>query len=323
MRLHQAIQQFLEEGKAQSTPPLIVLLGPTASGKTALSLKIAHEFNGEIVSADSRQIYKYMDIGTDKILPQQQEGIHHHMLDLVEPNQEFTLADYKRLAIKDINEIHKRQKLPILCGGTGLYLNAIIENYQIPQVPPQYDLRQKLFEHQKTHGPLSLYNMLKEKDPETAAHIHPNNTRYVVRALEINLAGNHQKQDQKGEQLFNIFSIGIDWPREKLYARIEKRVDLQIERGLLNEVKTLLMKGFDQKIPAMSSLGYLELITYINGQSTLEEAIEKIKQNTRNYAKRQITWFRRYKDIHWIKGEDLERDQDPELSVYQLAKEEP
>lgn len=306
MQLFEDIRQFLLESAQLNKKPLIAVVGPTASGKTALSLKIAKEFNGEIISADSRQIYRYMDIGTDKIPVSMQEGVRHYLLDIIEPNGEFTVADFKRMTLKIMPEIHARQNVPILCGGTGLYLDAVIENYQIPHIPPQYDIRQKLAQYYEQHGAVALHTLLKERDPETAARIHPNNVRYVIRALEINLVGGDRKQDRKGERMFHVFKIGIDWPRELLYERINRRVENQLERGLLNEVKTLLMKGYHEKLPAMSSLGYLELVNHIKGEKTLPEAVEDIKRNTRNYAKRQMTWFRRYNDIRWVGGEDLE-----------------
>ena len=308
MKILEDISQFLLESEQLGKKPLIVIMGPTASGKTTLSLKIAGTFNGEIISADSRQVYKYMDIGTAKIPENSMEGIRHHLLDVVSPDVEFTVADFKRHTLKVINEIHLRRKIPILCGGTGLYLNAVIENYQIPQVPPQPDLRKQLAQYYEEHGEIMLHNLLKERDPEAAERIHPNNVRYVIRALEINYVGNHQKKDSKGEQLFNTFTIGIEWPREVLYERINRRVEDQMGSGLLNEVKTMLMKGFNEKLPAMSSLGYLELIAFLKGELTLEQAKEEIKKNTRNYAKRQLTWFRRYKDIYWLDGAELERD---------------
>jgi tRNA dimethylallyltransferase len=306
MKLFEDIGQFLLESEQMGKRAIVAVLGPTASGKTALSLRIARAFNGEIISADSRQIYRHMDIGTDKIPDQKQEGVRHHLINIIDPREEFTLADYKRSAIKAINDIHIRKKLPILCGGTGLYLNTIIENYQIPQVAPQYDLRQQLAQYYEEHGPLALHKLLRDRDPETADRIHPHNVRYVIRALEINEVGKQQKVDRKGEQLFNVFSVGIDWPRDELYERINRRVDDQVERGLLNEVKTLLMKGYDEKLPSMSSLGYLELIAFLKGMKTYEEALEEIKKNTRNYAKRQITWFRRYANVHWISSQELD-----------------
>lgn len=306
MEIFQQLSEFIDQTAAEGKKPLVVILGPTASGKTALSLYIGKMFNGEIISADSRQIYKYMDIGTDKVMQSQREGVQHHLIDELEPNQEFTVSDFKRLAIKSIEEILRRRHLPVLAGGTGLYLNTVLQNYQIPRVPPQHDLRYQLQKYYERYGANQLYKILQEKDPEAAARIHPNNVRYVIRALEINIAGNTPKVDEKAEPLFEVFSIGIDWPRETLYERINGRVDELVQRGLLNEVKTLLMKGFDEKIPAMTSIGYQELINYIRGYCTLEEAVEEIKKNTRNYAKRQLTWFRHYKDVHWIKGEELE-----------------
>ncbi len=305
MDIFKELQDFLQNPENKN--PLIVVLGPTASGKTAISLKIAKMFNGEIISTDSRQVYKYMDIGTDKILPAQQEGVPHHMLDFVDPTEEFTLADYKRIALKTIDEIYRRKHIPMLVGGTGLYINAIIQNYQIPQVPPNAQLRQELTEYCQKNGIEALYKILQEKDPQAAKRIHPNNIRYVIRALEINLAGNIKKIDTKGEPAFNVFVIGIDWPREELYARINQRVDNQIKRGLLNEFKTLLLKGYKETLPSMSSLGYKELVPFMRGECPLEKAVEDIKQNTRNYAKRQVTWFKKYKNIHWIDGHELEK----------------
>lgn len=306
MQLFEQLQQFLDSTHAKRGRPLISILGPTASGKTALSLEIAAKFNGEIISADSRQIYRYMDIGTDKILPPAQKGIRHHLLDMVDPDEEFTLAHFKKFALQAIEEIESREKIPLLVGGTGLYFNAVTQNYQIPQVPPNPELRQKFTEFYEKNGAQALYNLLQEHDPQAAARIeHPNNVRYVIRALEINLGGGMKKEDLKEKPIFQTFSIGIRWPRELLYERINKRVDLQIERGLVDEVKKLLAQGYSEKLPSMSSLGYPQIIAYIKGECTLEEAVEKIKSDTRHYAKRQMTWFRRYPDIHWIDGEEL------------------
>lgn len=306
MHIFEDVQQFLADCKAQGKPAIVAIVGPTASGKTSLSLALAKAINGEIISADSRQVYKYLDIGTDKIHESARQGIPHHLIDILEPDAEFTLADYKRMAIKAINEIHRRQKVPILCGGTGLYLNAIIENYQVPKIPPQYDLRQELARYYEEHGAEALHKLLQEKDPEAAARIHPNNVAYVVRAIEINIAGGQPKRDTKGEPDFEVFTVGIDWPREVLYDRINGRVDELIDKGLLNEVKTLLVRGYKPNIPSMASIGYQELIEFLQGNGTLEEAVDKIKQNTRNYCKRQLTWFRRYKNIQWLEGSELE-----------------
>jgi len=306
MDIYQEIKQFLSQCEAENKPAIIAIVGPTASGKTALSLKIAHEINGEIISADSRQVYKYMDIGTDKLHESKMEGIKHHLIDIIDPAEVFTLSDYKRLAIKAINEIHRRKKIPILCGGTGLYINAIIQNYQVPVVSPQFDLRQKLAQYYEQNGAEALHDMLKERDPEAAKQIHPNNVPYVVRALEINIAGNQNKKNITGDEEFAVFTIGIDWPREVLYERINSRVDDLIGNGLLNEVKTLFIQGYNEKMRSMNSIGYQELIEFLRGNAMLDQAIENIKKNTRNYCKRQQTWFRRYKNIHWIDGQNLQ-----------------
>jgi tRNA dimethylallyltransferase len=305
MKIFEDIRLFLEKCQEQDKKPLIAILGPTASGKTTISIQIAKQFNGEVISADSRQIYKHMDIGTAKITEPEMEGIKHHLLDVVDPKEEFTLADFKRLALKAINEIHTRKKVPILCGGTGLYFSAIIQNYYIPRIPPQFDLRQKLAQYYEEHGAEELHKLLQEKNPQEAKKIHPHNVRYVIRALEISMVGGEQKKKTQGEPMFEVFKIGMDWPRDVLYERINRRVHEQLDSGLINEVKTLLMKGYNEKLPSMSSLGYPELIEYIKGEVSLEEATENIKKNTRNYCKRQFTWFRREKDIYWVSGEEL------------------
>lgn len=306
MKIFDKIREFLTACEENGEKPLIAVLGPTASGKTALSVEIARIFDGEVISADSRQVYKYMDIGTAKIAPHEMKGVRHHLLDVVEPDGEFTLSDFKRHALKAINEIHLRKSIPVLCGGTGLYFSTIMQNYEIPRIPPQFDLRQKLAQYYEEHGAEALHAMLKERDPAAAEKIHPNNVRYVIRALEINMAGGVRKNDTKGRPMFAVFKIGIDWPREILYDRINRRVEEQLSAGLLNEVKGLLMRGYDEKLPSMSSLGYPELIGYIKGEATLEEAAENIRKNTRNYCKRQMTWFRREKDVFWISGKELE-----------------
>lgn len=304
MTIIEEIAAFLEHAREEGRKPLLAIVGPTAAGKTALSLKMAEKFDGEIISADSRQVYKHMDIGTDKIPPAARKNIPHHMIDVVEPNREFTVADFKRMATQAISDIHRRNRVPILCGGTGLYINVITQDYQLPDVPPNEELREELRKILEQKGPVFLHGILQEKDMEVANKIHPNNVPYVIRALEI-LDGGAQKINQKREPKYDIFIIGIDWPKEVLYQKINSRVDELMENGLLNEVKTLLMKGYNAKMPSLTSLGYLELIQFLEGHVTLEEAVEEIKKNTRNYCKRQMTWFRRDKNIHWIQGEDI------------------
>ena len=225
----------------------------------------------------------------------------HHMIEVLEPDDKFTVAEYKQKAIHIINTILRKKKVPILVGGTGLYISAIVENYEIPQIPPNFELRNALQMEAKKHGWERLYQKLREVDPMAAEQIDPKNIRYVIRALEINAAGQKKSNDKK-QPLFDHFFVGIERSREDLYKRIEKRVDEQVRGGLVDEVSKLILKGYGENLPAISALGVKELIPYLHGEISLEEAMDKIKQNTRNYAKRQMTWFRRYKDIHWIQN---------------------
>lgn len=297
MNLTPKLKSFLKTAQK----PLIVILGPTASGKTALSLKIARQINGEIISTDSRQIYKGLEIGADVLPEDQREGIPHHMIGIVTPNQAYSLAEYKIQAEKIIGQIRERGHIPILTGGTGLYISALIEDYDVPKVPADKNLREKLKKEAARKGPGALHKRLAKLDPEAAKHIHPNNLRYVIRALEINLKTGKPKNNKKAaanhhndRNKKDIFMIGIDWPREELYKRINDRVDTQDQRGLIEEVKKLLAHEYDETLPAMTSLGVKEIIPFIRGEQTLEECKEILKKNTRNYAKRQMTWFRRY-----------------------------
>ncbi len=290
-----------------SEKPLIVILGPTASGKTGLSLELAQKFDGEIISTDSRQIYEEMEIGTAMILPNEQKGVPHHMLSITTPDKTLTLGEYKELVLKEIAEIQKREHIPMLVGGTGLYISAIIEGYDVPRVAPNEKLRKKLNEEATKHGSEYIHEKLKKLDPEAAEKIHPNNTRYVIRAIEINKGTKSAKPDKKSGPQFDVFMIGINWPREKLYDRINQRVEIQVKEGLLEEVRKLLRKGYAEELPSMSSLGVKEIIPFLRGEQDLEECKETLKKNTRNYAKRQMTWFRRYDNVHWLTPEDVKK----------------
>jgi tRNA dimethylallyltransferase len=291
----QDITEFLQT----AAKPLLVILGPTASGKTSLSIKLAKKFDGEVISADSRQLYRDMEIGTDAISQEKMDGVPHHMVGVLEPNEQFTVAEYKQKSIHIVNTILRKKKVPILVGGTGLYISAIVENYEIPQVPPNFELRNQLQKEAEKYGTEYIYKKLQEIDPQTAEKIDRHNPRYIMRAIEIKKAG-LSKDDTKKKPLFDHFFIGINRPREELYKRIEKRVDEQVQSGLTEEVEKLMQKGYDETLPAITALGVKELMPYLRGEISLEEAKDQIKQNTRNYAKRQMTWFRRYKDIHWI-----------------------
>ncbi|MBO8177009.1 MAG: tRNA (adenosine(37)-N6)-dimethylallyltransferase MiaA [Bacillus sp. (in: Bacteria)] len=282
---------------------LVVLIGPTAVGKTKLSIELAKRFNGEIISGDSMQIYKGMDIGTAKITKEEMEGIPHHLIDIKEPTESFSVAEFQTLVRDKINEIHNRHHLPMIVGGTGLYIQAVIYDYQFADSPGDENFRNQLEERIKKEGNLSLYEELKRIDPESATSIHPNNVRRVIRALEIfHTTGKTMTEyirNQQQELLYDVVIIGLTMEREKLYERINRRVDLMMEQGLLDEVKRL----YDAKIrdvQSIQAIGYKELYEYLDGRLSLEEAVEQLKQNSRRYAKRQLTWFRNKMDVHWF-----------------------
>ncbi len=302
----------------QKKIPLLVILGPTASGKTALSLELAHALNGEIISTDSRQIYREIDIGSDKISPEKQEGVPHYMIDVASPDEVYTMSNFKRDAEARIRDIHACGKLPMLVGGTGLYIRAIVQNFDLPEVPPNQELRQKFEKMSKEE----LYAMLVERDPQAAKKIHINNIPYVTRALEI-IESQGTKTARKNESPYDTLVIGIDWPREELWKRIDLRVDLQMQRGLVEESRALLEK-YEIKLPSMSSLGLKEFERYFKGECSLEDVASTIKKNTRHYAKRQQTWFRKEPGVHWVSGPELEKHSDrltPEIIAACLSWE--
>lgn len=283
-------------------PKIIVLVGPTASGKTAMSLKLAKKYGGEIVNADSRQVYRKMDIGTAKAKKDNgvefySQGIRHHLINIANPDEEFTLAEYKKLAFETIDDIISQGKLPIIVGGTGLYVWAVVDNLDIPAVAPNTRLRGEL----EKKSANELVRMLEEKDPDTANRIDLKNPRRVIRALEIVLS---LKKDGTFEQKkllpkYEALQIGLNVNRESLTERINERVDQQIRDGLVEEVKKLAEK-YSWKLPSMSGIGYKQIGYYLRGEISLPEAVEMIKRDTRRYAKRQMTWFRREKRINWI-----------------------
>lgn len=285
-------------------PKIIAIVGPTASGKTEMSLALAKKFNGEIVNADSRQVYREMDIGTAKEKPDNERGdyfvrgIRHHLIDMVNPGEEFTLAHYKKLVFEAIDNILSRGKLPIVAGGTGLYVRTIVDNPDIPAVAPDLKLRAEL--EKKSLTELSV--MLQKIDPKTAKKIDMQNPRRIIRAIEVAVSGESFLDLQnKFDPRYDALQIGISVEREELNERINTRVDRQIEDGLVEEVKKLAQK-YDWKLPAMSGIGYKQIGFYLRGEIFLPEAIEMIKRDTRRYAKRQMTWFHKDERIKWIKN---------------------
>ncbi|TSC74914.1 MAG: tRNA dimethylallyltransferase [Parcubacteria group bacterium Gr01-1014_30] len=283
---------------------LVVVLGPTASGKTELALKLAKRFRGEVVSADSRQIYRGMNIGTAKPKKAEGEAVKHHLVDIKNPNQLYTVWQYKRDAVKKINEILTRGKTPLLVGGTGLYIKAVIDNLAIPRAKPDKKLRKLLEAKIKKSGLKSVYEELVKVDPEAAYIVDPQNPRRVIRALEVAIKTKRpfSKQRKKGRPLFDSLQIGLNLKQNELKDRIEERVDNMVEAGLLKEVKGLV-KLYDKNLPAFDAIGYRETIDHLQGKSSLKRTAEEIKKNTWRFAKRQMTWFKRDKRINWVKNQ--------------------
>src|SRR3989339_771144 len=307
MDIFELVSNFLKNIPKDKIP-LIILLGPTASGKTGLSVELAKKFNGEIISADSRQIYKEMDIGTAKIKKEERQDVPHHLIDAVLPNENFTTFDFKKLAEEKIFDIYKRNKIPFIIGGTGLYIRAIIENFTLGATPPNWQLRKQLEEEASQYGKEYVWKKLKALNETEAMKIPPNNLRYVIRGIEKVVSSqwsvvskNKNSCFQKNDNKYHILKFAIDWPREVLYDRIDKRVDKQIEDGLIEETKYLLSK-YDRNLPSMSSLGYLQIAKFLNNEMTLDEAKDLLKKETRHYAKRQMTWFSKEKEVVWING---------------------
>lgn len=287
-----------------------MIIGPTAVGKTALSIHLAKRFKGEIISGDSMQVYKGMDIGTAKITPEETEGIPHHLIDIKEPDESFSAAEFQQLVRQKITEITNKGCLPIIVGGTGLYIQSVIYDYQFSETGGDPQLREALEKEAAQAGKEALHERLRQVDPEAATVIHPNNVRRVIRALEIfHTTGkrmSEQQSQQPDELLYETALIGLTMDREMLYNRINQRVDSMIKDGLLEEVKTLWEKGI-RNGQAVQAIGYKELFSYLRGEETLEEAVEQLKQNSRNYAKRQLTWFRNKMNVDWFDLSDEEK----------------
>lgn len=293
----------------ENLPKIIAVIGPTASGKTDLGIFLAKKFNGEIVNFDSRQIYIKMDIGTAKPIGEWREiegikvyvveGVVHHLMDFVDPGMDYSLANFKVDAFRVIDDILSRGKLPILVGGTGLYFWGVIDNLDLTKTEPNKELRSEL--ESKTSA--ELVEMLKEKDPESATLIDLKNPRRVLRALEVVLSTGESfvSRQGKSDPHYNVLQIGLSWPREELNTRIDQRSEQQIRDGLVEETQKLA-KEYSWKLPSMSGIGYRQVGYFLRGEMTLPEAIEVLKRDTRHYAKRQMTWFKRDKRIVWITG---------------------
>ncbi len=283
--------------------PLIVILGPTAVGKTALAIHAASALNGEIVSADSRQVYRHMDIGTAKPAPDELAAVPHHLIDIVTPDQPYSLAEYQRGAYRAIQDIHARGRLPLLVGGTGQYLTAVLEGWGIPEVPPDPSLRAELEDFAAAQGARALHDRLRAVDPAAASRIDYRNIRRVVRALEVSLLTGTpiSALQRKSPPPYRVLQIGLTLPREALYERIDARVERMIAAGLEREVRALLDAGYTWGCPAMSGLGYAQWQPYLAGDATLDEVAGAIRRETRAFARRQYTWFRGHDSgIRWL-----------------------
>ena len=293
--------------------PLIILTGPTAVGKTALSIELAKDLNAEIISADSMQIYEYMDVGSAKVTKEEMDGVIHHLIDEVKPDYAFSVSEFQKRANKYIKDIDDRGKKVLVTGGTGLYLNSLIYDMDFAKSNSNSKLREELELELKEKGIDYMHEKLRALDEDAANRIHKNNTKRVIRALEVCLDGKNMQDfstELKYNENYQPIIIVLNRDREVLYERINKRVDLMMENNLIDEVKHLLDIGYDKNLISMQGIGYKEIVKYLEGEYSLDEAIEIIKRDSRRYAKRQITWFKRYKESKWF---DLDKYDNSEI----------
>lgn len=296
--------------------PLVIILGPTAAGKTSAAISLARKLDGEIVSADSRQLYRDMDIGTAKPNAKELTAVPHHLIDVANPDENWSLAIYQRQAYLAIDNIHQREKLPFLVGGTGQYIRAILEGWVIPPQRPDDDLREALNHWAESIGANGLHERLAKVDAEAASNIDYRNLRRTVRALEVIFNTGERFSDLRKHQAcrYSPITFGIEWPREALYERVDQRIEEMLEEGLVEEVKSLLAAGYSPSLPTMSAIGYGEIIQYLQGVINYEEAVSLIKRNTRVFIRRQANWFKPDDPrITWIKASERMVDQMEEI----------
>ena len=290
--------------------PLIVLTGPTAVGKTSLSISLAKAVNGEIISTDSMQVYKGMDIGSAKIRKEEMQGVMHYLVDILEPEEEFHIVKFQELAKAAMEEIYAKGKIPILVGGTGFYIQAVTRDIDFTQAEQETSYREELEQLAKEKGTEYLHEKLREVDPKSAENIHANNVKRVIRALEFyhqngTPISEHNEEQKQQTSPYNLAYFVLTAPREILYERIDRRVDQMMEEGLLEEVKSLRERGCHRGMVSMQGLGYKEILAYLEGEYPLEEAVRILKRDTRHFAKRQLTWFRREQDVIWVDKEQF------------------
>jgi tRNA dimethylallyltransferase len=311
--LKKGVVDTVNDGGAGQAIPLLAIVGPTATGKTETGVTVAEAINGEIISADSMLVYRHMDIGTAKPSPGEKRGIPHHMIDIIDPEENFTVAIYAHMVHKLIPAIWKNGKIPILVGGTGLYIRSVVDGFNFAVTGPDLKYRKSLEEYIILKGSDGLHDLLAACDPVTAARLHPNDTKRIIRALEVF----HQTgksisalSNSTTSTHFNLLMFGLTMNREKLYGVINNRVDQMIDRGLVAEVKNLLARGYDEGMNSMQGLGYKEILLYLKGEITLSEAVDTLKRSTRRFAKRQLTWFNRDKRIRWLNVDNYQNNRE-------------
>lgn len=304
--------------------PLIILTGPTAVGKTELSIELAKKVNGSIISADSMQVYRHMDIGSAKIKKEEMQGIPHYLIDTFEPDEEFHVVKFQEYAKKYMEEIYADGRIPIIAGGTGFYIQALLYDIDFTEEQEDTAYRKELEQYAKEHGAHALHEKLRAIDAKAANEIHENNIKRVIRALEFHhLSGGkiseHNEQERQKESPYAFAYFVLNDERERLYQRINQRVDIMLEEGLLEEVQKLKNMGYHRKMVSMQGLGYKEILEYLEGECTLEDAIYRIKRDTRHFAKRQLTWFRREREVIWVNKQDFAYDND-KILTYMMSE---
>lgn len=306
--------------------PLLILTGPTAVGKTRLSIKLAKAVNGEIISADSMQVYRYMDIGSAKIKPEETEGVPHHLIDVLDPEEEFNVVTFQKMCKKCMEEIYGRGHVPILTGGTGFYIQSVLYDIDFTENAEDTTIRDRLEKEAEEKGAEYLHGKLREVDPASAGAIHANNIKRVIRALEFyeqtgEKISLHNETERQKESAYTSCYFVLNDDREKLYERIDRRVDEMLAEGLVAEVEALKKRGCTRKLVSMQGLGYKEILAYLDGEYSLKEAVYRIKRDTRHFAKRQITWFKREKEVIWINKSDFSYDDDKILDFMKKEME--
>ena len=299
--------------------PLIILTGPTAVGKTKLSIELAKAVNGEIISADSMQVYKHMDIGSAKIKKEEMCGVPHHLIDVLEPDEEFHVVRFQEMAKQAMEEIYAKGKVPILAGGTGFYIQAVVKDIDFSKESEKSPVREELEELAEEKGCEYLHERLQQVDPKSAEKIHANNVKRVIRALEyFELTGKpislHNEEEAAKESPYNVAYFVLNDVRKRLYERIDARVDAMLQEGLVEEVSGLAKKGYTKDMVSMQGLGYKEILSYLDGSYTLDEAVYILKRDTRHFAKRQLTWFKREKDVIWVNKQDFHYEENEILN---------